>query len=396
MAAGRRIFVLGGGAALGAHHVGALRYLEEQGITPDVVVASSIGVINACAYATGGVEQLARAWRGFRSLPRIISPSLWQNPILGLSLFSMDRLTAAVEEYMDFAKIHASPLDLHVVVLNLSRGRGEVWSKHDCADARELRTLSRAGYAIPLLFPPVRFRGDWYVDGGFAWNIPLDHCLTLEPSEIYLLAPIASQLPYTGRFRTFAGFVQRLLDVMWRTIGNMGYLYAAMEDQRFHGVPVTVIEPTEQWSGFGPLAVFHAHPRKNQNLMAAGYRDAKRALAARRRRDARARPVRRAERVAPETTEGKIRFHEWIGDKWCVLMSHPKDFTPVCTTELGFVAKTKAEFEKRNCKVIAVSVDDVPSHKSWIGDIEETQKAKMNFPIIGDPERKVASLYGMI
>ena len=97
-----------------------------------------------------------------------------------------------------------------------------------------------------------------------------------------------------------------------------------------------------------------------------------------------------------ETTEGKIRFHEWIGDKWCVLMSHPKDFTPVCTTELGVVAKTKAEFEKRNCKVIAVSVDDVPSHKNWIGDIEETQHAKMNFPIIGDPERKVASLYGMI
>ena len=78
-----------------------------------------------------------------------------------------------------------------------------------------------------------------------AWNIPLDHCITLEPSEIYLLAPIASQLPYTGRFRTFAGFVQRLLDVMWRTIGNMGYLYAVMDDQRFHGVPVTVIEPTQ-------------------------------------------------------------------------------------------------------------------------------------------------------
>ena len=97
-----------------------------------------------------------------------------------------------------------------------------------------------------------------------------------------------------------------------------------------------------------------------------------------------------------ETTEGKINFHEWVGDKWCVLMSHPKDFTPVCTTELGFVAKTKAEFEKRNCKVIAVSVDDVPSHKNWIGVIEETQHAKMNFPIIGDPERKVASLYGMI
>ncbi|TMA46650.1 MAG: hypothetical protein E6J83_06070 [Deltaproteobacteria bacterium] len=297
---GKRVFILAGGAALGAHHVGALRYLEEQGITPDVIVATSIGVINACVYATGGVAQLERAWRGFRSLPRIIAPSFWQNPVLGLSLFSMDRLTAAVEEYMDFAKIHASPLDLHVVLLNLSRGRGEVYSKHDCADPRELRTLARAGYAIPLLFPPIRFRGDWFVDGGFAWNIPLDHCLALDPSEIYLLAPIASQLPYVGRFRTFAGFVQRLLDVMWRTIGNMGYLYAAMEDQRFHGVPVTVIEPTEQWSGFGPLAVFHAHPRKNQNLMAAGYRDAKRALAARRRRESRMRPVRPVERVSPE------------------------------------------------------------------------------------------------
>jgi len=97
-----------------------------------------------------------------------------------------------------------------------------------------------------------------------------------------------------------------------------------------------------------------------------------------------------------ETTEGPIKFHEWIGDKWCVLMSHPKDFTPVCTTELGMVAKIKKEFEKRNAKAIAVSVDDVKSHKGWIGDIEETQHTKMNFPIIGDQERKVANLYGMI
>jgi alkyl hydroperoxide reductase subunit AhpC len=97
-----------------------------------------------------------------------------------------------------------------------------------------------------------------------------------------------------------------------------------------------------------------------------------------------------------ESTEGPIRFHEWIGDKWCVLMSHPKDYTPVCTTELGTVAKIKADFEKRNCKVVAVSVDDVPSHRGWIGDIEETQHAKMNFPILGDPERKIADLYGMI
>jgi thioredoxin-dependent peroxiredoxin len=97
-----------------------------------------------------------------------------------------------------------------------------------------------------------------------------------------------------------------------------------------------------------------------------------------------------------ETTEGKIRFHEWIGDKWAVLFSHPKDFTPVCTTELGQVAKLKGEFEKRGVKVIGLSVDPVSDHKKWAGDIEETQGAKLNFPLIGDADRKVSALYDMI
>ncbi|MGZ3406934.1 MAG: peroxiredoxin [Actinomycetota bacterium] len=104
--------------------------------------------------------------------------------------------------------------------------------------------------------------------------------------------------------------------------------------------------------------------------------------------------------IAPDfsadTTEGPIKFHEWIGNSWAVLFSHPKDFTPVCTTELGYVAKIKPEFDKRGVKVIALSVDPVDSHKRWIGDIEETQKIKMNFPIIGDTDSKVSNLYGMI
>jgi NTE family protein len=282
----KRVFILGGGAALGAHHVGALRLLEEQGIVPDAVIGSSIGVINACVYASGGVAALEAAWNEFSSIPRIVSPSLRHNPLVGLSLFSMDRLTSAIEAHVDFRQVYDSPLDLEFVLLNLSRGRGEVHAKRDCADWRELRTISRAGYAIPILFPPVTFRGDVYVDGGFAWNIPLDRAIDLGATEIYLLAPIASQLPYASRFRTFAGFIQRFLDVMWRTIGNTGYLYAPIEEGCFHGVPVTVIEPGEQWSGFGPLAIFNAYPRKNRNLMAAGYRDAKRALAHRKRMDA--------------------------------------------------------------------------------------------------------------
>jgi alkyl hydroperoxide reductase subunit AhpC len=104
--------------------------------------------------------------------------------------------------------------------------------------------------------------------------------------------------------------------------------------------------------------------------------------------------------IAPDfeqdSTHGKIRFHEWLGSSWGVLFSHPKDFTPVCTTELGRVANLGAEFAKRNVKVIAVSVDDVASHNKWISDIEETQKAKLDYPILGDPDRKIARLYDMI
>ena len=97
-----------------------------------------------------------------------------------------------------------------------------------------------------------------------------------------------------------------------------------------------------------------------------------------------------------ETTKGPIKFHQWIGDGWAVLFSHPKDFTPVCTTELGYMAGLQPEFEKRNCKIIGLSVDPVESHNKWEVDIEETQGHKVNYPMIGDPELKVAKLYDML
>ncbi|MDQ3088787.1 MAG: peroxiredoxin [Acidobacteriota bacterium] len=96
------------------------------------------------------------------------------------------------------------------------------------------------------------------------------------------------------------------------------------------------------------------------------------------------------------TTDGEINFHEWIGDSWAVLFSHPKDFTPVCTTELGMAARLKPEFEKRNTKIIGLSVDSLTSHEGWAKDIEETQGAKVNFPMIADSDRKVSDLYDMI
>jgi alkyl hydroperoxide reductase subunit AhpC len=97
-----------------------------------------------------------------------------------------------------------------------------------------------------------------------------------------------------------------------------------------------------------------------------------------------------------ETTEGTINFHEWIGDGWAILFSHPKDFTPVCTTELGYMASLKPEFEKRNCKVIGLSIDSVGDHEAWLKDIEETQGYAVNYPLIGDPELHVAKLYDML
>ncbi|MBV9181432.1 MAG: peroxiredoxin [Acidobacteria bacterium] len=111
-------------------------------------------------------------------------------------------------------------------------------------------------------------------------------------------------------------------------------------------------------------------------------------------------PIPRINDTAPdfsaETTQGPIRFHEWIGDGWAVLFSHPKDFTPVCTTELGYMAKLQPEFAKRNTKILCLSVDPVSDHERWASDIEETQGARVNYPMIGDPQLKIAKLYGML
>ena len=97
-----------------------------------------------------------------------------------------------------------------------------------------------------------------------------------------------------------------------------------------------------------------------------------------------------------ETTEGPVSFHEWMGDSWCVLFSHPKDFTPVCTTELGYMAKAKPEFDKRNVKILGISIDSVPDHQRWKQDIADTQGAAVTYPMIGDTDMTVAKLYGMI
>lgn len=103
-----------------------------------------------------------------------------------------------------------------------------------------------------------------------------------------------------------------------------------------------------------------------------------------------------APNFSAETTQGRIDFHDWVGDGWAILFSHPKDFTPVCTTELGYLAGLKSEFDKRNCKILGLSIDPVDNHEKWAKDIEETQGHALNYPLIGDPNLEVAKLYDML
>jgi alkyl hydroperoxide reductase subunit AhpC len=104
----------------------------------------------------------------------------------------------------------------------------------------------------------------------------------------------------------------------------------------------------------------------------------------------------RAPDFAADTTQGRIKFHEWMGDSWCILFSHPKDFTPVCTTELGYLAKLEPEFRKRNCKIIGLSVDPVSDHERWMDDIKDATGGAVNYPLIGDSDLAVAKLYDML
>jgi predicted acylesterase/phospholipase RssA len=269
--------------------VGALRLLEEEGIRPDAIVGSSIGVLNSCIYASGGVAGLERAWTEIGSIASAFRPSLRHNPLTGLSFFSADPLARRVEEHMDFDAILASPIELSFILLNLSRGEGQFVTNRQMRSARELAALARAGWAIPILFPPVRHRGEYYVDGGFAWNVPLLQAVEMGATEIFVLAVVTPSLPFKRSFRGLPDYLSRLSDVMWRTIANVGFLTTRIEpDGTYRGVPVTVVHPTEELAGFNLMALLSSSPARSRRLMTAGYRDAKRELSRRKRRVQRA------------------------------------------------------------------------------------------------------------
>ena len=144
----KRVFILGGGASLGAHQVGSMRLLEEQGIRPDAIVGCSIGIVNACLYATGGVDHMEDVWSRFPSTGSLFRPSLRHNPLRGLSLVSMDPLAEAIERDIDFDAVLRSALELSFIVLNVSRGEGQFFSNRHISTPEELRQLSWT-WALP-------------------------------------------------------------------------------------------------------------------------------------------------------------------------------------------------------------------------------------------------------
>jgi predicted acylesterase/phospholipase RssA len=271
-------FILAGGASRGAYQAGCLKRLEEEGIEPDLIVGSSIGVCNSLVYTTGGAEALWAFWSRANSLPRILDLSLRRNAIFGNSLFSMDRLVRFVEAEVDFDRCFRSERELTYIVANMSAGHEELRGNRTESSVDRFRTITRIGYSIPILHPLIELDGDLYADGGFLWNVPFEYAEDWGAEEIYILSVVPSELPRANSLRFLPQVALRMYDVFWRTFGNSSHLEKRLEGGRYHGIKVTVIEPSPETGMFDPLAMLNAHPGKSKKLLWQGYRDTERIL----------------------------------------------------------------------------------------------------------------------
>jgi predicted acylesterase/phospholipase RssA len=275
----RRIaFILAGGASRGAYQAGCLKRLEEDGIEPDLLIGSSIGVCNSLVYATGGADALWGFWSRAVSLPQVLDVSLTKNPLLGNSFFSMDRLVRFVESEVDFERCFESEREITFIVTNLSAGHEELRGNRTESDIERFRTVSRIGYAIPILHPLIELDGDLYADGGFLWNVPFEYAEEWGATDIYILSVVPSKLPRAESLRFVPQVAARMYDVFWRTFGNSSYLEKKLDDGRYHGIDVTVIEPSPETGMFDPVGMLNAHPGKSRKLLWQGYRDTEQAL----------------------------------------------------------------------------------------------------------------------
>lgn len=274
----RTAFILAGGASRGAYQAGCLKRLEEEGIVPDLVIGSSIGVCNALVWASGGSEALWGFWSRAMSLPQVVDVSLTKNALMGNSLFSMDKLARYIEAEVDFERCFASETELSFILANLSEGREELRGNRTEPDAERFRMVSRAGYTIPILHPLIDIEGDLYADGGFLWNVPFEYAEEWGATHIYVLSVIPSELPRADSLRFVPQVATRMYDVFWRTFGNSSYLEKNLEEGRYRGIEVTVLEPAAETGMFDPVGMLNAHPGKSRKLLLQGYRDAEQAL----------------------------------------------------------------------------------------------------------------------
>jgi predicted acylesterase/phospholipase RssA len=277
---GRRkvAFILAGGASRGAYQAGCLKRLEEEGIVPDLIIGSSIGVCNALVYATGGADALWGFWTRAVSLPRVLDVSLKRNPLLGNSFFSMDRLVRYVEAEVDFDRCFRSEIELTFILANLSAGHEELRGNRTEGDVDRFRTVSRIGYAIPILHPLIELDGDYYADGGFLWNVPFEYAEEWGATDVYILSVVPSKLPRAESLRFVPQVAARMYDVFWRTFGNSSYLEKHLDEGKYHDIDVTVLEPTPETGMFDPVGMLNVHPGKSKRLLWQGYRDAERVL----------------------------------------------------------------------------------------------------------------------
>ena len=271
-------FILAGGASRGAYQAGCVKRLEEEGIVPDLVVGSSIGVCNSLIYMTSGAEGLWGFWSRAVSLPQIFDLSLRKNALFSNGLFSMDRLIRFVEQEVDFDKCFESDIELTYIVTNLSAGHEELRGNRTEPDVERFRTVSRIGYAIPILHPLIELDGDLYADGGFLWNVPFEYCEEWGATDIYVLSVVPSRLPRADSLRFIPQVAMRMYDIFWRTIGNTSLLEKKLEDGKYHGINVTHLEPSPVSGMFDPLGMLNVYPSKSRKLLWDGYRDTERVL----------------------------------------------------------------------------------------------------------------------
>ncbi|GAC1322012.1 MAG: hypothetical protein NVSMB25_16570 [Thermoleophilaceae bacterium] len=274
----RTAFILAGGASRGAYQAGCLKRLEEEGITPDLIIGSSIGVCNSLIYATGGADALWGFWSRAVSLPRVFDFSLRKNALLGNSFFSMGRLSRYVESEVDFDRCFEARTELTYVVTNLSAGHEELRGNRTEPTVERFRTVTQIGYAIPILHPLIELEGDLYADGGFLWNVPFEYAEEWGATDIYILSVVPSALPRAESLRFIPQVAMRMYDIFWRTIGNSSYLEKRFDGGKYHGINVTVLEPTAETGMFDPIGMLNAHPGKSQRLLWQGYRDTEHVL----------------------------------------------------------------------------------------------------------------------